>query len=50
MVGLVGGLIGTIVGVVKSRVVSPAKITDSHVWLKGVHADYLATLPLWSET
>lgn len=46
---LVGGLIGVIVGVVKSRVVAPAKITDDHVWLKGVHPDYLATLPLWSE-
>ena len=49
IVGLVGGLIGIIVGIVKSRVVSPTKITDSHVWLKGVHADYLATLPQWSE-
>ncbi|MBC7821449.1 MAG: hypothetical protein IAG10_31565 [Planctomycetaceae bacterium] len=47
--GLVGGLVGIIVGVVKSRVVTPTKITDSHVWLKGVHPEYLATLPLWSE-
>ena len=48
--GLLGGLIGIIVGVIKSRVVSATKITDSHVWLKGVQADYLATLPLWSQT
>ncbi len=47
--GLLGGLIGIIVGVIKSRVVSPTKITDSHVWLKGIHPDYLATLPQWSE-
>ena len=47
--GLVGGLIGIIVGVVKSRVVSATKITDSHVWLTGIHPDYLATLPQWSE-
>lgn len=47
--GLLGGLIGIIVGVVKSAVVSPTKITDSHVWLRGVHPDYLATLPQWLE-
>ncbi len=49
VVGLVGGLIGIIVGVIKSRVVSPTKITDRHVWLKGIHPDYLASLPQWSE-
>lgn len=49
VVGLVGGLIGMITGVVMSRVVSPTKITDEHVWLKGVHPAYLATLPDWSE-
>ena len=48
--GLLGGLIGIIVGVVKSRIVAPTKITDSHVWLSGVHSDYLASLPQWSET
>lgn len=47
--GLLGGLIGIIVGVVKSRVVAPTRITDTHVWLKGVHPEYLATLPAWSE-
>ncbi len=47
--GPLGGLIGIIVGVIKSRVVATTKITDSHIWLKGVHADYLATLPQWSE-
>ena len=50
IVGLVGGLIGVITGVVLSRVVSATKITDEHVWLKGVHPEYLATLPNWSET
>lgn len=50
VVGLVGGLIGVITGVVMSRVVSPTKITDAHVWLKGVHPEYLATLPDWSES
>lgn len=50
IVGLVGGLIGIVVGIIKSRVVTPTRITDSHVWLKGIHADYLASLPQWSET
>ncbi|MFM9959649.1 MAG: hypothetical protein ACKV2Q_00280 [Planctomycetaceae bacterium] len=45
--GPVGGLIGIIVGVVKSRVVAPTKITNTHVWLKGVSTEYLATLPVW---
>jgi len=47
--GLLGGMIGIIVGVVKSRVVTPTKITDDHVWLKGVHPDYLASFKEWSE-
>jgi len=34
-------------GVVAARIVSPTEITDTHVWLKGVHPDYLAELPEW---
>lgn len=37
----------TIYGLVAARLVSPKKITDTHVWLKGVHPDYLAKLPHW---
>lgn len=46
---IAGWVAGIVVGVVKSRVVSATKITDSYVWLKGIHPDYLASLPQWSE-
>lgn len=45
------GLILTVViAVISTRiasVVSPTKITDQYVWLKGVHPDYLAEFPDW---
>jgi hypothetical protein len=34
-------------GVVAVRVVSPAKIDDKFVWLKGVNEDYLNRFPEW---
>ncbi len=37
--------IGAIYGLTGARMVSPKKITDTHIWLKGVHPDFLATLP-----
>lgn len=49
VVGGLGVFIGVIVGVIRSQVVSAKKIDDDHVWLKGVHPDYLAMLPPWSE-
>jgi DNA-directed RNA polymerase subunit M/transcription elongation factor TFIIS len=45
--GLFGGLFGTIIGLILMTVVSPAKITDDYVWLKGVHPAYLDELPDW---
>lgn len=42
---ILGILIGPIFGIVRSRMVAPTRITDHHVWLKGVHPDYLAELP-----
>lgn len=48
-VATVLGLGGIIYGVVRSRIVTPARITDTHIWLKGVHPDYMAELPIWSE-
>ncbi len=48
---IIGGLItfiaGAIFGLVGARMVTPTRITDDYVWLKGVHQDYLATLPDW---
>lgn len=41
---LLGGIINGIIG---SQIVRPARITDDYVWLKGVHPDYLADLPVW---
>jgi hypothetical protein len=38
-------LAGAIVGSVQARIVAPSRITKEYVWLKGVHPDYLASLP-----
>ena len=38
---------GAIYGSAASRMVTPVRITDEHVWLKGVHPDYLADFPPW---
>ncbi len=50
-VGIVLGLVmllgGLVYGSTASRMVVPVRITDTHVWLKGVHPDYLADLPPW---
>jgi hypothetical protein len=40
-------LAGAIYGLIAARMVSPTRITDEYVWLKGVHRDFLATLPEW---
>jgi hypothetical protein len=40
-------LVGAIYGLIAARMVSPTRITDDYVWLKGVHRDFLATLPEW---
>lgn len=50
---IVGGLLllGTaFYGTIKLRVVSPAKIDDHFVWLKGVNAGYLQQFPEWRGT
>jgi hypothetical protein len=43
-------LASIITGVVMARTVAPTRITRTHVFLKGVHPDYLETLPTWTET
>jgi hypothetical protein len=45
--GLVLFLFGAIYGLVASRMVSPTKIDDAYVWLKGANAEYLASFPAW---
>lgn len=48
---MIGGilfiLVSAIVSAMIASVVRPSRITDSHVWLKGVHPGYLALLPEW---
>jgi len=39
--------IGAIYGLVASRMVSPTKIDDAYVWLKGASAEYRASFPVW---
>ncbi len=39
---------GLIYALIACPLIRPARISDNYVWLKGVHADYLANLPVWS--
>ena len=43
--GFVGGIVCLIVGQNTARILKPTKITDSHVWLKGVHENLLKQCP-----
>lgn len=45
--GALALLAALIFGVVAVRVVTPAKIDDRFVWLRGVNKDYLEELPQW---
>jgi len=38
---------GAIYGLLAARMVTPQRISDDYVWLKGVHPDFLADLPEW---
>ncbi|HVW02309.1 MAG TPA: hypothetical protein VHB77_18290 [Planctomycetaceae bacterium] len=48
---IIGGIVFVVfsafVSSLIASIVKPARITDTHVWLKGVHSDYLALLPEW---
>lgn len=49
VIGIFGGLIGFIaaalIGQSAAQVLRPTKITDTHVWLRGVHPSILEQLP-----
>ena len=48
MVGSVFGLLGAaIYGLVACRLVTPQRINDQYIWLKGVHPDFLNRLEVW---
>lgn len=46
-VGILTFLAAIVAGLIGARLVVPTRITDKYVWLKGVHPDYLETLPEW---
>jgi hypothetical protein len=45
--GIVGGLAAMITGLLICRLVTPDRITDEYVWVKGVHPDFLNRLDVW---
>lgn len=47
LVGLLLLLGGAIYGAVRGTTVTATKIDKEHVWIKGVHPDFLAELPEW---
>jgi hypothetical protein len=48
MIGaLVLGLGSAIWGLIVCRLVSPKRMTDEYIWLKGVHPDFLRRLEAW---
>jgi len=42
-----GSLGAAIYGLMACRLVSPQRITDQYIWLKGVHPDFLNRLEVW---
>jgi hypothetical protein len=44
---IVLAMFGIFWGLLKSRMIVAKKIDDHFVWLKGIHPDFLATLPEW---
>lgn len=49
--GIIGGIFlmlgAAIYGLIACRLVTPKRMTDDYVWLKGVHPDFLARLEVW---
>lgn len=48
--GIVGLLVALVVGQTIARILKPTKITDTHLWLKGVHENILSQLPPLPQT
>lgn len=47
VLAFIGALFSGIYGLIACRLVHPKKMTDEHIWLKGVHPDFLRSLPAW---
>ena len=45
VVGIIGMLAALVIGQIVARILKPTKITDTHLWLKGVHESILSQLP-----
>ena len=43
--GAIGGIVCLVVGQSTASILKPTKITDCHVWLKGVHENLLKQCP-----
>lgn len=43
-------LLVLVCGHIQTKLVSPSKVTDEHVWLKGAGREFLASLPIWPGT
>ena len=39
--------VGALYGLLRARIVTPERIDDQYIWLKGVHPSILAELPPW---
>jgi len=47
VLGIIGGLAALIGGQAAIGLVSPKRMTDDYIWLKGVHPDFLNRLEQW---
>ena len=47
LMGVVLFFAGALYGLLASRMVSPQRISDDYIWLKGVHPEFLVDLPHW---
>jgi hypothetical protein len=47
LIGALSFVVGLIYGLVAVRLVTPAKIDERFVWLRGVNKEYLNELPQW---
>ena len=50
VIGFLLFLVGAIYGLIGARMVTPTRIDDTHVWLKGVCPEFLHDLPEWPYT
>jgi hypothetical protein len=47
LVGFLAGLFALVFGQMAVGLVSPQRMTDEYIWLKGVHVEFLNRLDYW---